>query len=110
LKEELTEEEEQQYGNYIRCFGCNVLIPRSRIEYHHIYGRKYEKVAPLCNSCHDIVDRTPLGEWPTELFTQTWEEIRSLPEGRQFRHLRLFIFKMAKLRVKVDDKELEFVK
>tara|TARA_R110000796_G_scaffold210188_2_gene326448 strand:+ start:1277 stop:1543 length:267 start_codon:yes stop_codon:yes gene_type:complete len=46
-------------------------------EKHHVVpkskGGKF--TVPICRGCHDMIDRTPLGDWPLKYFSKGYEHL-----------------------------------
>lgn len=72
------------------CHACGQLTVKGNTELHHFPIPKRlggEAMIPLCNTCHDMVDRINLEEWPVESLVEAWEGIPLMG--------RLMILKLA---------------
>ena len=84
--------------NHTRCWACDSLVIKKRIEKHHTDGRVEDsEVIPLCVLCHDYVDRMPL--YNLEVFKEFWVnvslELEKLP--KEFKWTKLLLLKTNKL-------------
>ena len=51
------------------CFGCEVVLSKKATEHHHFPMPKRvggKDTVALCMSCHDMVDRVNLEDWPVD--------------------------------------------
>jgi len=64
------------------CWACG--LESNHVEMHHIRGKAVDATwtIPLCRTCHDLVDRKPLNEWPISLYLSAMQEVCALPESR----------------------------
>lgn len=83
---------------YERCWICDSLILKTRIENNHIVGEEYsQQTTPICILCHDIIDRMSLENIDIfqEFLVNTLEEMKKLP--KEFKWIKLYILKIAKI-------------
>lgn len=67
------------------CVACDVPLSSNNTEYHHWPKPKRsggDQVVPMCISCHDMIDRFTIDDWPIDWAVRG---IQTLPkEGRLF--------------------------
>lgn len=88
----------KEEGKYIRCWACDILcLNKTRVDYHHVFGRSREELTPLCHACHDVVDQISLNDIEVfGEFMKAAQELEELPRGRT-RYLRILLLKSVKL-------------
>ena len=76
------------------CFYCGGLVTTDCEKDHFPLPKNVggELTVPCCRSCHDMKDRYPLGEWPTEWIEKV---VQDFP--RFNRETRLFLAKSMRI-------------
>ena len=74
------------------CVACSVPLCKRDIEKHHFPVPKAaggKETVPLCRSCHNMVHRVPLNEWPQDWSAKAFYQMGR--EGRLFLMKALYI-------------------
>ena len=82
----------------VACVACGIPTCAGRRELHHFPIPKRHggtHTVPLCSACHDLVDRTPLDEWPADFQATAWQSMWA----SMSREGRLFFMKCVSLMV-----------
>lgn len=86
------------YEEFGKCWCCGQKVRKSRIEQHHIFGKKEsDSVIPLCILCHDLVDRIPIDK--EEIFDQYFLNCYNdlIKMGDDYKWTKIFFLKLFKL-------------
>jgi hypothetical protein len=76
------------------CWACGDPLLNNNREMHHVRpkvaGGEGGIVVPLCTTCHNMVDRTPLDKWPMD-----WIAVAAESVPRETRLLMLKVVSFA---------------
>jgi len=80
-----------------RCYCCDTLILKSRVECHHIFGKSSNETINVCVICHDLIDRVKFDDLDVfDEYLKCFEELKELP-GRKIKYVKLFLLKSIKI-------------
>lgn len=79
------------------CFCCKMPLCKNDTEKHHFPISKSnggDVTVPICITCHNLVDRKNLADWPVWFTEEIFELVLENKKSRVFNLLVLKMFKM----------------